>query len=71
MDSMLVLARHEAEEIIITVPPCKGQRRIAVNVVRINGDKVKLGFSAGDDVEINRAEVQREIEKQAARAAKS
>jgi carbon storage regulator CsrA len=61
---MLVLARHEGEEVIITVPPCKGPRRIAVNLVAIRSDKVKLGFSASDDVEINRAEVQREIEKQ-------
>jgi carbon storage regulator CsrA len=67
---MLILARHEGEEVIITVPLCKGPRRIAVNVARILTDKVRLGFSASEDVEINRAEVQREIEKQAASAAK-
>jgi carbon storage regulator CsrA len=66
---MLVFGREIEEEVIITVPPAKGQRRIRVKLVDIFGSKVRLGFDAGDDVEINRGEVQKLIDKEAACAA--
>lgn len=65
---MLILSRQNDEEVIITIPPTKGPRRVSVMVTDIQGDKVKLGFVAADDVEINRGEVQKNVDKQVAKA---
>lgn len=62
---MLVLQRMENEKVVITVPPSAGPRRIEVMACRTLHDRVKLGFTAADDVEINRAEVQRHVDKKA------
>lgn len=47
---MLVLSRKENESIII-------DDRIEVLVVKVQGDKVRIGISAPADVAIHRAEV--------------
>lgn len=51
---MLVLSRTKGEAIVIGPP----DKPIAVIVVTdIRGDKVRLGFEAGREVQVNRAEV--------------
>lgn len=51
---MLVLSRKENESIII-------DDRIEVMVVKIQGDKVRIGISAPADVPIHRAELAERI----------
>jgi carbon storage regulator len=48
---VLVLSRRETESIVI--PQC----RVEIFVVAIEGDKVKLGIRAPDDIDIYRDEV--------------
>lgn len=60
---MLVLARDEEEEIIVTVPPTKGPRRMAIKLIRASNGRAKIGIEAADDVEVNRAEVQAKIDR--------
>jgi len=48
---MLVLSRHEGEKIIIG-------DSIAITVVRVNGDKVRVGIEAPDDVLVLRGELE-------------
>lgn len=52
---MLVLSRKRNERIIVA-------GTIAVTVVEIRGDKVRLGFTAPREVTVHREEVQRAIE---------
>ena len=52
---MLVLSRQNSEQIYLYV----GDERITVTVVRVDGDKVRLGFDAPDHVKILRSEVKR------------
>jgi carbon storage regulator CsrA len=56
---MLVLKRRKWEEIIIT---CRDGERIKVRVNDLGAGTVKLGFEAHDDIEINRKEIQDEID---------
>lgn len=51
---MLVLARSVHGKTILTVPPSTTEQVIEVTVVRIQGDKVKLGFQAEKCVSIHR-----------------
>ena len=48
---MLVLSRHEGEKIIIG-------DSITVTIVRTNGDKVRVGIEAPDDVLVLRGELE-------------
>jgi carbon storage regulator len=48
---MLVLGRKVGEQVVIA-------GSITVKVVAIKGNMVKLGFTAPDEIEINRQEVQ-------------
>lgn len=48
---MLILTRNKNQKIII------GNNEITIEVVSINGNQVKLGFSASDDIRINREEI--------------
>lgn len=48
---MLVLSRRLQEELVI-------DQRIRVVVLGIQGQRVRLGISAPDDVEIRRAEIE-------------
>lgn len=50
---MLVLSRKENEQVIVG----SGADAVAVTVVEIRGDKVRLGFAAPADVPIHRREV--------------
>ena len=59
---MLVLTRKKDEKIII-------DDRIEITVVSVEGDKVKLGINAPDDIEIHREEVYRSIVKENIEAA--
>lgn len=56
---MLVLSRETNQSVVITAV---GGQRIKVTVLEVRGHKVRLGFLAADDVEINREEVQDDIE---------
>jgi len=52
---MLVLSRKGGEQIV--VPNCG----LTVTVLAIEGNKVRLGFTAPDDVAVHRAEVWQRI----------
>ena len=56
---MLVLSRHRDEDIVITTPE---GRRIRVTLIDIRGDKCRIGFEADPDVQINRSEIQAQID---------
>lgn len=68
---MLVLSRMMDESYVITVPPSTEPTVITQTIIQIRGEKVRTGFQAPKNVEIDRAEVyaskQRE-KKNAARA---
>ncbi len=61
---MLVLTRMPDETVVIEVP---GEEPIYVTVVRVSGDKVRLGFDADKKVAIHRKEVYKAIQKEKAR----
>lgn len=52
---MLVLTRQEGEAIIIA-------GSIRVTVVRIDGNRVRIGIEAPNDVSVNREEIEERIE---------
>lgn len=52
---MLVLSRKKDERIILKI---KGMEEIAVTVVRIDGNKVRLGIDAPEEVTILRSELE-------------
>ncbi len=56
-DGMLVLSRQRDE--VIVAARWEGSRlvKIEATVVDIRGDKVRIGFNAGDSIEIHRKEV--------------
>lgn len=54
---MLVLARRECERIII------GDKDVVIQVVKIDGEKVRLGITARPNVTIHREEVFDEIKR--------
>jgi carbon storage regulator len=56
---MLVFGRKENDKVVIT-----GPGPVVVTVLSIRGDKVRLGFDANEDTEINRGEVQEKIDAQ-------
>ena len=61
---MLILTRHRDEEILIFVPSREspeGPSQVAIKVVDIRGDKVRLGFTAPPEVKIHRREVHERI----------
>ncbi|ACL70458.1 carbon storage regulator CsrA [Halothermothrix orenii] len=60
---MLILTRKKDEAIII-------DDKIKVKVVEIDGNKIKLGIEAPDDVTIHREEVLKEILKENKQALK-
>lgn len=51
---MLILSRKLDEDIVIRTPE---GRTIVIKVVRLQPDKVRLGFTAGTDVKIDRREL--------------
>jgi carbon storage regulator len=53
---MLILSRKPGESIVI-------DGRIRVNIVRVEGDVVKLGIEAPAEVPVHRQEVYEEIQK--------
>ena len=55
---MLILSRKIGEKILITGD-------ITITVVRIEGDKVRLGISAPDHIIVNREELNIELLRQA------
>jgi carbon storage regulator len=55
--AMLVLTRHEGEAIVIA-------GSIRVTVVAIDGNRVRIGIEAPDDVSVNREEIQKRINKE-------
>lgn len=57
---MLVLARKLYEKIIVTLPDGRLMEIVIVEIV--HGYKVRLGFSAPDDVMVNREEVHDRIQ---------
>jgi carbon storage regulator len=57
---MLVLSRHRDERIIIRTPD---GYEIIVVVVDLRGDKVRLGFEAPTEVEIDAEEVREKIDR--------
>lgn len=58
---MLVLSRHANEGITIIL---EDGREIHVHVVKIDGDKVRLGTEADKDIAVHRDEVWLEIKKE-------
>lgn len=57
---MLILSRLSQERVVITAP---GGERISLVVVDIQGNsRVRLGFDAPETWEINRQEIQDEID---------
>jgi carbon storage regulator CsrA len=61
---MLVLGREAEQSVILTVPPSNQTQYIEVIVNEIRASSVRLGFEAAPEVEINRREVQEEIDQQ-------
>jgi len=59
---MLVLSRKQNEAIVFSTP--QGEE-IVVRVVRVNGDKVRLGIECDKNVSIHREEVFNEIKRHA------
>ena len=55
---MLILTRKNTESIHI------GDDTV-ISILAVKGDQVRIGIKAPDDVEINREEVHRQIEKEA------
>lgn len=49
---MLVLTRRKDEEILIN-------GNISIKVLSVKGNRVRLGVEAPDDVQVNRAEIQK------------
>ena len=62
---MLVLSRKRDESVIITT---KSGEQIVATVVEIRGDKVRLGFSADESIEVHRQEVFEAIARERSRA---
>lgn len=58
---MLVLSRFIQERVVITTP---SGERINVQVVSVNGDKVRLGFDADVAIRIDREEVHERIQRE-------
>lgn len=56
---MLVLSRNAQERIVLK---CQDGSRIDVQVLAVDGQRVRLGFSAPPAVRIDRAEVDRRRE---------
>lgn len=54
---MLVLSRHQDEEIVVETP----LGRMTIGVVEIRGDKVRLGFTAPKEIVVHRSEVAERI----------
>ena len=54
---MLVLTRLLGQDVFIDVPPSPHGRRVRLTVVRVDRNRVKLGFEADREVAINRSEV--------------
>jgi carbon storage regulator len=50
---MLVLSRKKDERIFITL----GEQTVAVRILHVDGNKVRLGVEAPDDVAIHREEI--------------
>jgi carbon storage regulator len=55
---MLVLSRKPGE--VIVVPQCE----LTITVISIEGNKIRLGFSAPDEVDVYRQEVWQRISKE-------
>jgi len=58
---MLVLSRRADESAILTLP---GGQRAEVRVTEIRGNKVKLGFNFPAEIQINRSEIQSQIDEE-------
>ena len=54
---MLVLSRKRDEKIILQVGSGENQNNIELTVVRIDANKVRLGFNANENVTIVRSEL--------------
>jgi carbon storage regulator len=63
---MLILTRKRGESITIRTPPRAVE--ITLAVVEIVGDRVRQGIEAPVDVTVNRAEVQKAIDRQGKRS---
>ena len=57
---MLVLTRKATECVVVGGPPGSA-RLLTVTVLEIRGGRVRLGFEADADVEVNRLEVWKQI----------
>lgn len=55
---MLVLSRKKGEAVVISL----GDLRVSMTIVEVRGDKVRVGFSAPDDVQVHRSEIQEQID---------
>ena len=53
---MLILSRKVGQSIVIA-------GNIIVKVVRVEGDQIKIGIQAPEEVSVNREEIQRDIDK--------
>ena len=62
---MLVLSRKKNESIVIP------QTGVAITIVEIRGDKVKIGIEAPDSLEVHRFEVWQAIQRNGDRKRKS
>jgi carbon storage regulator CsrA len=54
---MLVLSRKERESIILTITTAAGDVTVAINVLKIDGCRAKIGVDAPRDVSIKRSEL--------------
>ena len=54
---MLVLTRKPKEKIVIG-----NKNKVTITILKVNGDKVSIGFEADEDTPIYRAELLKEIE---------
>jgi carbon storage regulator len=60
---MLVLSRKKNESIIIG----SGEKEIKIKIIEINGNSIRLGFEAPNDISIHREEVYHAIKKDEAK----
>ena len=54
---MLILSRTRNEDTVVVVPPSTEPTTIVMRCVDIRGDRVRSGWTAARNVEINRSEI--------------
>jgi carbon storage regulator CsrA len=59
---MLVLSRDTGGRVVITVPPSAEPTRVEVLLLKLQGNRARIGFDAPEPVAVHRLEVQELID---------